>query len=84
MTPTFRQRGNGFNQSVLDNVLAIDGGAGHARAVSMELWTKLTHQPLELCAPISQSYDVVLLQEGSVSCRSYVQRQDVGYRLRKP
>ena len=47
-----RQRGKGFHQCVLDNVLSIDGRAGHARAVSMELWTKLTHQPFELSARI--------------------------------
>jgi hypothetical protein len=37
---------------VLNNVLAIDGGAGHARAVSMELWPKLTHQLFKLSARI--------------------------------
>src|SRR5229473_6811665 len=47
-----RHRGKGLNQGVLNNVLAIDGGAGHARAVSMELWTKLTHQPFKLSARI--------------------------------
>ena len=45
-----RHRGKGLNQRVLDNVLAIDGGAGHARAVSMELWSKLTRQLFELIA----------------------------------
>src|SRR5260370_18835329 len=46
------QGGKGFNQCVLDNILAIDSRAGHAGAVSMELWTKRTHQPLELITPI--------------------------------
>src|SRR5579863_562470 len=70
-----RQRGKGFNQRVLDNVLAIDGGSGHARAVSMELWTKLTHQPLELSvrmiAHLGRFLGMAAVYE------SYVERQDV-------
>ena len=46
------QGGKGFNQCVLDNILAIDSRAGHAGAVSMELWTKLTHRLLELLTRI--------------------------------
>jgi hypothetical protein len=42
------QRGKRFHQCVLDNILAIDSRAGHAGAVSVELWTNLTHQLLEL------------------------------------
>ncbi len=47
-----RQRGKGLHQRVLDNVLSIDGSAGHARAISMKLWTNLAHQPFELSARI--------------------------------
>src|ERR1700678_3070300 len=46
------QGGKGFNQRVLNNVLAIDSTAGHASAVAMELWTTLTHQLLELITRI--------------------------------
>ena len=69
-----RHRGKGLNQRVLDNVLSIDGGAGHARAVSMELWTKLTHQPFEFVRIVSYcspSPGVAAFNE------SYVERQDV-------
>jgi hypothetical protein len=47
-----RQRNKGLHQGVLDNVLSIDGSAGHARAISMKLWTNLAHQPFELSARI--------------------------------
>jgi hypothetical protein len=46
------QGGKGFNQRVLDNILTIDSRAGHAGAVSMKLWTKLTNQLLELITHI--------------------------------
>src|SRR5258705_5067766 len=39
-----RHRGSGLNQRDLYNVLSIDGGAAHARAISMEHWSKLTRQ----------------------------------------
>jgi len=37
------QGGKGFNQCVLDNILAIDSRAGHAGAVSMELLDEAHH-----------------------------------------
>src|ERR1700722_12787275 len=43
-------RGKGLHQRVLDNVLSIDGGAGHSRTISMELGSKLTRQLFELIA----------------------------------
>jgi hypothetical protein len=74
-----RQRGKSLNQRVLNNVLAIDGGAGHARAVSMELWSKLTHQPFEFARIVSycsSSPRVAAFNE------SYVERQDVAIVLK--
>ena len=59
-----RQRGEGFHQGVLDNVLSIDGSAGHTRAIAMKLWTKLAHQPFELSARIIGD-QVSSPQEGS-------------------
>ncbi len=46
------QGGKGFHHCVLDNILAIDSRAGHAGAVSMELWAKLTNQTFELITRI--------------------------------
>src|ERR1700691_534146 len=36
-----RQGGEGLDHRILDDILPIDGGASHARTVSIELWTKL-------------------------------------------
>jgi hypothetical protein len=46
------QSGEGFDHCVLNDILSIDGRAGHASAVSMQLWTKLTHQALKLITQI--------------------------------
>src|ERR1700722_4703561 len=73
------QGGKGFNQCVLDNILAIDSRAGHAGAVSMELGTNLTHQLLELIARISSH---CLSRPRNSSARwiiRYVERQDVAF-----
>src|ERR1700678_4195259 len=45
-----RRRAKRLNQRVLDNVLPIDGGAGHARTISMEPGSELTRQLFELIA----------------------------------
>src|SRR5450755_328624 len=45
-----RQGGEGLDHRILDDVLPIDCGASHARAVSMELWLKLAQQPFEIIA----------------------------------
>jgi hypothetical protein len=71
-----RHRGKGLNQRVLNNVLAIDGGAGHARAISMELWTKLTRQLFELIAH-RISHWISCPQDGSL-IRIIRRAQDVG------
>src|SRR5580700_2401352 len=73
------QGGKGFNQCVLDNILAIDGRAGHAGAVSMELWTKLTHQLLELITHVI-SHRLSRPRNSSALCIiRYVERQDVTF-----
>jgi hypothetical protein len=50
--PYIRERGEGLDHRILDDVLAIDRRAGHARAVSMELGTELAQQSFEFGTPI--------------------------------
>src|SRR5712671_800711 len=73
------QGGKGFNQCVLDNILAIDSRAGHAGAVSMELCTKLTHQPLELITRIISHRLSSPRNSSALRIIRYVERQDVTF-----
>src|SRR5262245_35907233 len=63
-----RQRTDGLDHRVLDDIFAVDGRTGHARAIAMKLRTYLGQQSLEFCGHVAG--------HRHASCRSSV-RSDV-------